>query len=367
MPKSSKKIQVIAVAPKTGKRKSRRRGSKRTMLNPNGQTTVDYFKSLVDPFECSPPKLGWGCMVPTTVSQAYIRASFTTNADGSGAIMLVPSATGGILVNTSGLSGTTWANVNFANSSAVASNFGEGRVISMGIKATPNIALTSVPGMVYAGAFTPTTYVNLITLSPSDLVSAVTSHQSISTNGATATGRPVDPDSFTFLAPIVSTSNWTAAANSGTSLPFSIPYICFSGLPTLSTVFYEVCMNFEGTPITSHNASTVIPAAADSYEPKLSDQWVSPEQVYNKMKPFLPHPGRSSDAEASKDSSFLQTMLSGIGTAIGGAIGGPAGAAIGGFGGKAIGSIAQGLLGSSARSRKGATQDYSRSLGGYRL
>lgn len=305
-------------------------------------------------------------MVPSTITQAYLRSSLVTNADGSASIMIVPGVNGGILTNTSGLAVATWTPAQFANGSAISGSFGEGRICSVGIKATPSIALTSIPGMVYSGAFTPATYANLLTLTAVDFQQLVTSHQSISTNGATSTGRPVDPDSFTFLAPVVASSGWGSAPNTTTTLPFSVPYVSFVGLPASSTIFFEVCMNIEGTPIIAHLTNTVIPATESSGETKLSDSWNNPETMINRMKPLLPHPGRASDAAAASDSSFLQTLMSGLG-GVAGSFLGPLGTAVGTAAGGALGSVAQSLFKPSVRSRAGASQNYSKSFQGYKL
>lgn len=368
MPKSSKKIIAIATKAPKRRRRNRRSQARGSLAGSWGlQPTVDYFKSLVDPFECSPPKLGWGCMVPTTVSQMYTRSSFVTNADGSGGIMVMPCSNGGILVNNAGLAVATWVASSFSNAAAIQASFGEGRVASVGVRCTPNIALTAIPGMIYSGALTATTAANINTLTIGDLQQQVTSHQSVSTNGATATGRPVDPDSFTFQIAVTGASGWGSATFLQNTLPFSIPYIAFVGLPASSTVYFEVCINFEGTPVVGHLASTVIPAADDASEAKLSDNWQSPEKMYNRMKPYLPHPGRASDAVASKDSGFLQTILSGLGGIAGTVLGGPFGTALGTAAGGALGSVAQSLLNPNVRSRPGVTQDYSRGMRGYKL
>jgi len=367
MPKSSKKIIAVSQVIKTKRRKkrSKRTGNALGNMSWGLQPTVDYFKSLVDPFECSPPKLGWGCMVPSTIGQAYLRGSATVNADGSIAFMAMPSVKGGIQINTAGAGVATWTAVDYANIGNINTAFGEGRVISVGIKATPNIALTSVPAMVYSGAFTPTTFINATTMTPTDLQQMVTSHQSVSTNGATSTGRPVDPDSFTFQIQVVGSSGWGTYQT--LTMPFSVPYLAFIGLPASTVVFYEVCLNFEGTPVVGHNQNTVIPATEGYGERKLSDSWQNPETMINKVKPFLPHPGRASDAAAAKDSSFLQTVISGLGGVAGAFFGGPGGVAIGSGIGNALGSVAQSLFNPDNTARRGAQQNYSSSYRGYKL
>jgi len=66
-------------------------------------TTLEYCKSLADPFEFSGPRLGWGCMVPTNVVQAYVRGSTTANADGSVSLMMLPNPSTIVQVANGGL------------------------------------------------------------------------------------------------------------------------------------------------------------------------------------------------------------------------------------------------------------------------
>jgi hypothetical protein len=277
--------------------------------------TLEYFKSLVDPFEFGDIKLGWGCMVPTASPQAFFRGTVVSGTDGSLTIAVLPSVFGGILLwNTAvGTVGTTSAN-NFGNQTAITANCGEGRCVSIGVRAFPNIALTSVPGSVYSGATVATTFTQLNTLATSDFIQLPTSHQSLGIAGGSSTGRPVDPESFIFYNFIVDGIGLTntASGNTTRSIPFSVPYLSFVGLPASTTVYYEVVMNVEATQVVAHSGQTILADAASIKGESVGDYWPVPETLHRLLGPYLPHPGRPGEAAASKDVGFLQAMWSGL-------------------------------------------------------
>jgi len=377
MPKSSKKISV-SIKPVKSKRKRRSRGSRRNAGYAGAafagmDPTVDYCKSLVNPFECTPPRLGWGCMVPSNISQAYYRSTAAASTDGNLAVMALPCVAGGILFNTGIAGSTTWVGQSYSNAGAIIANFGEARPISIGIKATPSIALSSAPGFAYAGAFTPTNTTNVVSLANGDLSTFVTSHQSIALNGVEATGRPIDPDSFTFQVQVCDNQGWNTTANKPLTLPFSIPYVYFTGMPAGTAVAIEVCFNFEATQVIAHGATTVMPAQIDYSAPAVSDNFPTSDAFMRKVGPLLPPSGRASDTAASSDSSFLSTLLSGLGGVAGTILGGPVGTAIGTFGGKMLGSLfdtgtpSQALRNPSVTSRPGASQRFGAGYKGYYL
>jgi len=135
--------------------------------------------------------------------------------------------------------------------------------------------------------------------------------------GISSTGRPVDPDSFTFFTPVVDNAGWTYNGSGGLgdndfkSLPFSVPYCSFVGLPASAQVFYEVVVNIEATQAVLHNGSTILGDAGLPIE-TVGDHWPTPESLHRTMGKALPHPGRPEEAAASKDAGFLQALWGGL-------------------------------------------------------
>jgi len=280
--------------------------------------TLEYFKSLVDPFEYGNQKLGWGTMVPTATPQGYLRGVVTSGTDGSLTIVALPSVIGAVAVwNTAVATVAATSLLNLPNAAAITANCGEGRVVSMGIRAFPNIALTVAPGAAYSGATVATTFVNLNLLSTSDFITLPTSHLSIGTLGVSSTGRPVDPESFVFTSAAVDAVGYTYPPNTTRSIPFSCPYVSFTGLPSSSTVFYEVVINFEATQAVLHSGTTILAdAGADSQE-VVGDTWPTPDALMRKIAPYMPHPGRVGEATAALDANFLSSMWSGLKSIVG--------------------------------------------------
>lgn len=309
-----KKTKTITVV-RTKARRRRRRALKDVAPNRAMSLTASYLKSLVDPFEHNGVKLGWGCMVPSTVITAYSRFSISASAiDGSLALLLLPCSTNPCRIGTLGASaaiGTATYN-NTANQASITNSCAEGRVISAGIRAFPSIAMTVPPGVVYTGALVATTWTNLQTINPTQLASSVTSQQTIGLHGASATGRPVDPDSFTFTTVAVDGNGYNSAAHTGDTIPFSVPYIVFLGLPEGATVFVEIVINIEGTPSIGVN-QTPLYGHSSFTEESLSDYWPTFEGMWNRVKSILPSPGRLLEDAATLDADKISKILNGVG------------------------------------------------------
>jgi len=334
---------------------------------PGCECTLEYFKSLVDPFEVGGVKLGWGCMVPSTAGQAYFRGQTNTFTDGSLLIAAVPCATTGILIWNSGLAaiGSNSA-INYSNAPAIIANCGEGRCVSIGIRAFPNVALTSVPGVAYSGATVAVDANQIATLSITDFVALPTSHQSIGTNGISSTGRPIDPESFIFTQTTVDNLGYLGLGNTFKSIPFSVPYVVFTGLPSTTAVFFEVVMNFEATQAVAHLAQTMLPDTDGVPQgDTVGDYWPTPEALHRPMSRFLPHPGRPGEATASKDVGYLQALwsgLKGVGSAVANlGVDTVGGRVAGGLINAAASTVSQKLLGSGSLSG----QRYGSRMGGY--
>lgn len=240
-----------------------------------------YSNTLNDPFECEGVRLGWGCLVPSTIATAYLRQTITSNADGSIGLMALPNSANILYQNIAGAAVATWTANNATDNAACNNNFGTGRCISIGMKAFPSIAATAAPGASFAGAITGLTVTQLLALTPNDLEALPMTQMGIGTNGATATGRPIDPTSFQFTAHTVNANGILAAETPS----FSVPYICFEGLPASSPVVVEVVMNFEGLALMTHLAAGL--GEGETSSNVLSSTWASIEQLWNHIKPDL--------------------------------------------------------------------------------
>jgi hypothetical protein len=301
--------QLVATARRTRPRRIRRRNTPSRAV----ELTIGYFKSLVDPFEYKSVHVGWGCMVPTTIVSAYRRGISVTNADGTWACCLLPAAFGSLQIWNNGVAVAS-PNTSFSSSNQVniLNECSEGRVLSCGVRAFPAVPLTASPGVSYCGALVPENFDDIQSLSIVGLQTLPSSHQSIGLRGASATGRPIDPESFVFTKHATNATGYTAgAADQDLSIPFSVPYIAFEGLPTLTNIYFEFVINIEVTSAISGGVTPVIPADAQTQE-TLANYWPSFENMWGKFVEHLPLPGRVGEALASIDATMVENVIQGI-------------------------------------------------------
>jgi hypothetical protein len=271
-------------------------------LNPTGGTNrandviVQYANTLNDPFTHGPMRLGWGTLLPTLTATAYYRATINANADGSFAIFLgsyLAGATGGpIWYNNGGAATTGYTAASWNNLTPLNAAINGGRVVSLGLRAMPQVAATSAPGQCYAGCLpAATTYGTATTVSPSSYSAQPYFRWGRADHGATALGRPFDTTSF---AMYTSFDNLPQT----NQMYFGCPIIVFLGLPASCPITIEAVMNFEGTmELTSSttfleetgqgtNANTIT----------LSSEFASIEQSFNAVRKLLTPSGVIGDA-----------------------------------------------------------------------
>lgn len=155
-------LKVTATPAKKGRK--RRRGGVVKLANSYAN---QWLRSLNNPFDNLPPRLGLGCMLPTVVETAYVRNMFSTNADGSFQLWLNPNtptmtastASGGfVMIDTAGEATTpTFATsqVNPDNQSGFY-NSGDGfRVLCGGVRIFGLGAQTAAPGILGSQVYAP--------------------------------------------------------------------------------------------------------------------------------------------------------------------------------------------------------------------
>jgi hypothetical protein len=256
---------------------------------PGGPITRQYLKTLIDPFEFAGVPLGFGTLVPTRISTIYLRGSTTADSTGYLALGVYPQAHYPLQLANSGASAsftTSAAPITSIDEAAITANLGSARVVSVGIKAYPNLAATSTPGLVVSGAIPGSTPNLFGALTPTDLISFPTSHVGKGYEGAVACSRPQDTVSFEFYQQMVNNAGFATT----TDFPCSIPYICFSGIGNGTVVYYEVAINIEGIEILQHS-SAAMGMSIDNTR-TLASEWDSLEHMWSSVKVILPDPGR---------------------------------------------------------------------------
>lgn len=266
------------------------------------QLTMCYAESLVDPFEYSGCKLGWGCYAPSKLATAYIRGTSVANADGSWAIAVLPTAKQmvGIWAGGLGVGQNTFADS--SDVAAVQANFQAGRPISLGVRIIPSLAMTSAPGFIYGGLLTDTTYNRMAAIPTGELVTLASSLLLGNANiGASCTGRPYEPNCFNFHSGCVD----AVGHGVDTAMPFGIPYIVVTGLPVTGIpIAFECVFNFEGLPKQIHSAAP-LGQQQQTKENTLSDEWVSYDSMWKYVEGNLPSYARAYENIASIDAKVF--------------------------------------------------------------
>jgi len=277
-----KQVSFPAKKVKQPKRKNKVKQSGQSV--PRAELSA-YVKTLNDPFTFPPIQLGFGTMVPTQTGTAYARGSLTTHADGSFAISMAPSCyTNGAAINTnvSGAAGTTWVGVAFTNASAMQAAFQSSRIVSGGIRVFCRQALTSAPGMLFAGSLPSCTVTQAVALSPTTISNNQMFELGSSISGATALIRPQSMVCYDFeqvnLLGGSTTFAWTN----------SYPFISGLGLPASTPIYWEAVINFEALCCNTGTGMLItsqVPAKA------LSDYFPSIDQLWSSTKNYLSRSG----------------------------------------------------------------------------
>jgi len=274
---------------------------------PGGIITQQYIKSQADPFEYGPVQLGFGALIPTRTTTIYFRGSTTSNADGSLAVMLYPQAGGFINYANGGAAvsfATSASNANATDFTTISANAGSARFVSMGLKAYPNLAATTTPGQVVTGSLPGSTFNLSQALTPNDLVSFPTSHVGKGYDGAVACARPQDLNSFDFYPQMVNASGFLTT----TPLPCSLPYICFTGIGSGTTVYIEAQLNIEYIEELQHSSAPMGQSSLEAGR-TLASEWENLEKMWSRVKVLLPDPGRIGYDSLSGTGSLTGTVM----------------------------------------------------------
>jgi len=226
-------------------------------------------------------------MSPSQCITSYIRGSATANSDGSLTIAALPAVTSQGFVFNSGTATAGASVLTATDSAAVGANFSAARVISIGVKAFPSIAATSAPGIVYTGAIEGIDATTLNAMSCNDFFAHPNGRQDIASLGASASGRPQDTNSFAFNQGAV---NSTGLVGTTSTIPFTVPFVAFSGLPASAPVAYEIVCNFEALLLTKHSSAAM---GGQGWGDTLANYWSSFEQMWGKFQHYLPSPGQA--------------------------------------------------------------------------
>lgn len=275
-------------------KKARKRASRyETRLDIMPTMTSEYINTLNDPFEYGPCRLGFGTLCPTNLYTGYFRSTFTLNADGSGALVLAPcvgSSSGSLLINTGTATSAAWSlGSGFVDRTAIGNSATEGRVVSIGLRAIPQVAATSVPGVIACGQLNSVVFnQGVATMNTADLLALPQLRVGVGALGGTACGRPIDPASYTFLRTTI-TGDTNGLAGT-TVYGYGAPVIVFSSFAASTNVFVEGVINVETTQPSTFGSNTAMEQSGSSQE-TVADTSPSIESMWSKIKTHVSSAG----------------------------------------------------------------------------
>lgn len=264
-------------------RNRRQRNSNPPKISSQSAALGCYLRTLSDPWQYGPCRIGFGTMVPTQLGTAYFRGIVASNADGSIGVALIPSVGNGLYVANAGAAVATWSNSVFPNASSLQAISGEYRVVSAGLRLLPLVPGTAAPGIGYA-ASVPSLSISQITgTAPNGFIGNPQFHVGYAASGASAISLPVDPVSFQFLNSI------QAGYGVNNSVASSTPMIILTGLPGATNVLIEAVLNLEGLMTYNSTGALNTPGQADD-QPTLSDYFPSLDNMWSQAKRAIPSP-----------------------------------------------------------------------------
>jgi len=287
----------------------------------------DYFKCLIDPFNCPPLRAGFGCMVPTQLHTAYLRGSFLVSSDGSYSLFLLPNPNNFLYITNALYSsnplGATTTPLNAANVGVLNAMYDQTRTIAMGLRLYPMIAATSVPGVISLGCSPRSDATDLVaqsvtTATASGLFNRATSYVSqmpylrehiarpSSLDYFQITWRPTDIKDFEFSigdTPLFASNPGAVTTspiyclesnqNSGfvprsTDSQGSFLVSCGQGLPPGASIYFEAVLHLESIDSTSSIATTDATNTSPSASVASEGVYPTMESYYRSLLSILP-------------------------------------------------------------------------------
>lgn len=197
---------------------------------PEPTTIRGYADALNAPFERSPPRVGWGTLMPTSLKLAYCRGTWGQVAADTCFALISPLSNTGIVRGYSAPSAATLLSAavtvgtfNSFNQNFLANTSDTGRVISGGLRVSVRMPATVLPGRLFGGLF----YTNLsdLTALTFDALTTLPNTRQVyvpQAGGAVEVQfRPADDSSFTFFNQYTDATGWGTSTN--------IPYLVVIG------------------------------------------------------------------------------------------------------------------------------------------
>jgi len=237
----------------------------RNSRNRAGRLTNSYIKALDNPFHFTPPRVGLGTCLPTSVSLAFNRYFVTLAANSYELIKWFPTTVAGQtthinIANSNAANPWNTGTINRdtpVNSTNLNSRYQTGRCIAGGLRVRALNAATNAQPMFFVGNIFDTDS-NILALSPNTTVteSQLLPMSNIN-NAVEALWRPADLFDYTFSTTPIST---TAASNTASTVQPVI--VCFNSAAANLTLLVESCYWIEGNSGVDQVGEDEVPSVA---------------------------------------------------------------------------------------------------------
>lgn len=221
----------------------RRRRARALVPVPVNDFALRYAKTIIDPWEFGPMRVGFGTLSTTSLGVAYWRGTIAVNAtDGSFGLMLLPDCENMVQICTAGGGTATWTSQPASNQAVLAGQMQAARVVSGGLRVMPLQASTVAPGVLYAGALPGSTKSQVNAMIITNINNLASSEVGIAGRGARVVTLPEDPNSYALSYNVLNGYASTTVVGS------TIPYICGTGYAGGTNILVEAVLNLEGSP-----------------------------------------------------------------------------------------------------------------------
>jgi len=243
---------------------------------------LGYVRTLEDPYEFPPVKIGFNCLVPSILATGYMRYSFDVNADGSFSVLWKPTISDNVSVNNAGANVTpVYTGLTSSNSAAITTQMAMARVVSGGVRLFALFPQTSAPGVLVAGSTASVAFSQMTPVTPNGMMNLSSSILGIGSHGTSVTTRPTD-----IAATVFGSDPLTGYVN--TYIPaHTTCYIGGVNFPAGTKIWLESVINLEGLPRPFTNAIGI--SSSDSVPRNdLLNSFPSFEQMITSVTSVLP-------------------------------------------------------------------------------
>jgi hypothetical protein len=251
----------------------RRRG------NSQGPLAIEYARSLADPFDVAPPRLGYGSLIPLSKSSMFLRSIISTAAGTPYNMFVVGGAVNQMLavypVSTAGtaFSAASPSYYNAANMTSIGSRFQTARVVTGGTRLRVINAATTVPPILFGGLIFDSLS-NLLTLTPVQLTSQDQMRPISNVNNSLEVlYRPSDLSDFNLSGGVV---NASAPRSATQAYPYLVFYV--QGAVSFATIL-ESIFHIEG--------NSGVDVVGEDESDSLADELANVESAYRTIIPLI--------------------------------------------------------------------------------